>query len=362
MAMTLWPLEEHTKGKHMVLRRYLEAWLPIMGTWNGRILFIDGFAGPGEYDRGEEGSPIIALRALVEHQAQRSIRGDIHFAFIEKEPARAEHLASLVEGWRSKLPPGSTVTVVHGLFDETMTGLLDQLEDRRRSLAPSFVMIDPFGVSGTPMSVIQRILAHTRSEVYVSFMYESINRFGVTPEFRDHLDGLFGCAEWIDGIGIADGRERRDFFYGLYESQLRKAGAEQVVHFDLYEGNRLVYAIFFGTKHHTGSDRMKQAIWKVAPFGNFAFRGTKSPQLTLGIDEPDYEPLKEALKQRFKGERWWTVDEIQNFVASDATEYHIGQLRRHALIPMETNGELEVDENTRRKQRTYPAGTMIRFI
>ena len=43
---TLWPLEPHTRGKHLVLKSYLDAWLPIMGTRNARILVIDGFAGP----------------------------------------------------------------------------------------------------------------------------------------------------------------------------------------------------------------------------------------------------------------------------------------------------------------------------
>ena len=41
---TLWPLEPHTRGKHRVLKSYLDAWLPIMGKRNRRILFIDGFA------------------------------------------------------------------------------------------------------------------------------------------------------------------------------------------------------------------------------------------------------------------------------------------------------------------------------
>jgi three-Cys-motif partner protein len=57
----VWPLEPHTKGKHEVLRHYLEAWFPILGFTQGRIVFIDGFAGPGEYAGGEKGSPLIAL-------------------------------------------------------------------------------------------------------------------------------------------------------------------------------------------------------------------------------------------------------------------------------------------------------------
>ena len=51
----LWPLEPHTTGKHLVLRAYLNAWLPILSSGNSRVLFIDGFAGPGEYAGGEEG-------------------------------------------------------------------------------------------------------------------------------------------------------------------------------------------------------------------------------------------------------------------------------------------------------------------
>ncbi len=60
----LWELEPHTLGKHRVLRAYLDAWFPILSSWRKRILFIDGFAGPGEYKGGEEGSPQIASPLL----------------------------------------------------------------------------------------------------------------------------------------------------------------------------------------------------------------------------------------------------------------------------------------------------------
>ena len=44
---TVWSIEEHTKAKHRILRGYLDAWLPIMSAHNGRLAYIDGFAGPG---------------------------------------------------------------------------------------------------------------------------------------------------------------------------------------------------------------------------------------------------------------------------------------------------------------------------
>ena len=58
---TIWRLDGHTRGKHYVLRFYLNAWLPVMARWERRLLFIDGFSGPGEYQGDEEGSPQIGL-------------------------------------------------------------------------------------------------------------------------------------------------------------------------------------------------------------------------------------------------------------------------------------------------------------
>src|SRR5262249_539649 len=159
---------------------------------------------------------------------------------------------------------------------------------------------DPFGVSDTPMEVITRILRNPRSEVYVSFMYEAINRFKETAEFEQHLDSLFGTPDWRDGMGIADQEKRKQFFYSLYDAQLRRAGAEYVVRFEMYEGQRLVYAIFFGTHKLKGCDKMKEAIWKVAPFGDFAFRGTRSGQLRLDLQMANFKPLEFALTEEFR--------------------------------------------------------------
>jgi hypothetical protein len=46
---TIWPIEPHTAAKHQILRKYLDAWFPILATYNKRIVYVDGFAGPGRY-------------------------------------------------------------------------------------------------------------------------------------------------------------------------------------------------------------------------------------------------------------------------------------------------------------------------
>src|SRR5690242_2162283 len=92
---TIWPLDPHTRAKHEILRRYLRAWTPILSHGGFPVVqYIDGFAGPGRYSNGEEGSPVIALETALEHKA--SIPGKIAFVFIEKDPARADMLAEIV--------------------------------------------------------------------------------------------------------------------------------------------------------------------------------------------------------------------------------------------------------------------------
>ena len=359
---TIWPLEPHTLGKHKVLENYMQAWLPIMTRWNGRVLFIDAFAGPGEYEHGEPGSPVIALQALISHNAQRRMTSEINYLFIEKKKARSDYLEEVLGELEEKLPPNCNYEVINSTFDETLADTLDFLEEQQAQLAPAFVMIDPFGVSDTPMNTIGRILQNPKSEVFISFMYEWINRFKAEPGFGIHLDDLFGCPDWRRGVSLSEDVERKEFFHNLYANQLKAHGAQFVVPFELYEGERHVYTIFFGTNDLTGCDKMKQAIWKIAPFGDFKFKSGLLNQFTLGESVVDFSLLENSLLERFAGQGWQSIECVENFVKSDATHFHSGHLKRKTLRPMETAGKVEVKEGTRKQAGGFPKGTMLRFV
>jgi three-Cys-motif partner protein len=109
---TIWPIEPHTSAKHQILRKYLDAWLPILGTYNKRIIYVDGFAGPGRYTGGEPGSPIVALEAALTHQAK--LPGELVFLFIEKKTDRADHLSAEIA--KLQLTPSFKVQVQRGSF------------------------------------------------------------------------------------------------------------------------------------------------------------------------------------------------------------------------------------------------------
>ncbi len=57
MNSIIWEMDPHTEAKHEILKKYLQAWLPIIGRYNGRVVYLDGFAGPGEYMGGKDNLP-----------------------------------------------------------------------------------------------------------------------------------------------------------------------------------------------------------------------------------------------------------------------------------------------------------------
>jgi hypothetical protein len=80
---TVWKLERHTVAKHVILRAYLNAWLPIMGIHcNGRLTLVDAFCCPGIYEDGEPGSRIVMLNAYLEHRLKDRIEAELIYLFI----------------------------------------------------------------------------------------------------------------------------------------------------------------------------------------------------------------------------------------------------------------------------------------
>ena len=152
---TLWELDPHTKAKHEILRRYLAAWFPILGTYHSRIVYIDGFSGPGRYKNGEPGSPTIALEVAANHR--KSTTGEIVFWFIEERDDRLAHLKQeLAAIQRAGAFQGDSG--VWTLPREVREASLARSKRTRTTLAPTFAFIDPFGFSGIPFSLIERLL------------------------------------------------------------------------------------------------------------------------------------------------------------------------------------------------------------
>lgn len=354
-------MEHHTEAKHSILRRYLQAWVPILTRYHGRVVYIDGFAGPGVYVGGEEGSPVIALRAALEHKDR--IQGEIRFVFIEDDRERLEVLkAEIAEVER---PANFHVDCERGRFDETMSSFLDELEEREDNLAPTFAFVDPFGFSHTPLSVIERIMKYPRCEVLITFMYEEVNRFLSHPEQPENYDALFGCEGWREGIEIEDPRSRKLFVHDLYQRQLRdRCGIRYVRSFEMLNaGNRTDYFLFFGTNNIAGLKKMKEAMWKVDEASGLQFSDATNPdQEVLFSAEPDIADLKRRIVSKFAG-REVAVSAIEEFVVAE-TPYRETHYKKQVLKLMERADPSELEVTIAKEGRragSFPDGTRVKF-
>lgn len=150
---TIWPLKPHTGAKHAILRRYLQAWFPKLTAYHGRVVFVDGFAGPGRYTGGEPGSPLVALDTLMQHSHADLSNKEVVFIFVEEDKDRHRHLAQEISELQA--PGNLKIQAAHATFEEAMSAVLERLGPS--SMAPAFIMIDPFGVKGLPLALVKQL-------------------------------------------------------------------------------------------------------------------------------------------------------------------------------------------------------------
>lgn len=356
---TLWPIERHTLAKHEILRRYLGAWIPILLSNNSKIIYIDGFCGPGQYEDGEPGSPIIALREFLKHSARLTGKAAI-LHFIDERNDRIDHLEGYLAGFT--IPPEIQVTVRLGAFDESFRPLLDGLEAGGFRIAPTFAFIDPFGFSGFPYELICRLLRHPQTEVLINLNVNQINRFLGTPDekIRAYFVELFGTENVLDIIEKHG--DRIPALRLLYQEQLKMC-ARFVRFFEMRDAdNRHIYDLFFASNHPLGHTKIKEAFWKIDPVSGFRFSDATDPRQQIMFQDDPAVQLMIHLDNIFSCQTIDAVD-VREYVL-DETGF-IDSHTTAALKHLEVNGQVEVEpikkDGKRRKKGSYPAGVILKF-
>src|SRR5580700_7092180 len=174
---TTWDADPHTLAKHELLRNYWERWLPILGKGHRRLNYVDGFAGPGSYATGEDGSAVVILKASRDHAHKP--RAAVTFSFVEVRRERAQHLR---EKLAAEFPPGSLPKDWHyfveeGEFEKVLGAAISRIEAGGGRLAPTFAFLDPFGYAGVSMSSVRDLLRFRSCEVLFTFMVGFEMRF-----------------------------------------------------------------------------------------------------------------------------------------------------------------------------------------
>jgi three-Cys-motif partner protein len=290
------------KAKHQLLTRYLAGWFPILSSWNGQVIYIDCHAGRGRHRTGHRGSPVLALRTLMNHNHRSKILAstNIRFAFFEVDHANYECLNRDINSL-GKLPPSVKVSSICSDYEKELWTIARDLKQRGQQLAPAFAFLDPYGFT-LSMDLLNELLDFPKCELLINFMYRYVDMAIRNPTQADNLDALFGCSDWRGVAKIDDYDVRTKKVLSLFSSQLN---AQFVTHLRMRASNGVLkYVLFHATNDRRGREVMKEAIWSVTPDGSFeAFEHHNPNQLVLIQPEPDLKRLKELLWDEFAGEK-----------------------------------------------------------
>lgn len=356
---TTWRLESHTKAKHAILSEYLKAWFPILGRYHGKVVYIDGFAGPGRYVSGEPGSPLVALNIAKDAH----LSGKIVFLFIEEDTRRLQNLKDEIK----KIPWPETfdISTEGGNFEKNLSEILNNLKENDLRPSPIFAFIDPFGFKDVPFDLIRNLLSYERCEVFINFMADSINRWIEHPkeEIRSHIHTLLGSNNVNPVLNAED---RIKALRDQYEAQLKTA-AKFVLSFEMRnKKDRTQYYLFFASNNRMGHIKMKESMWKIDAKGDFSFSAAtyKDQSLFKNFDlNEKIRRLQSDIFDHFKGQSNVSCSSILSYV-EDKTMF-IERHMKKALRWGEDEAKIIVREKkldgNKRKKGTFPGNVLIDF-
>ncbi|AZM50897.1 hypothetical protein DMB38_21375 [Streptomyces sp. WAC 06738] len=323
----VWERDPHTAAKHDLLKRYLEAWAPILLSRNDVITYAEGFAGAGVYKRGEPGSPVVAYEVFA-HALHRFPKR-MCLILMEEDRRRVEELQRQMALAQSRhaddITARLTVDIEQGDFHPA---LLRRLRSTGRLGKPLFVLLDSFGGPDVPYSILHQLGRYRSTEVMVTFEPAFLTRFAESHDGHRQLgDEAFGSQEW-QAVFRQPSSNKFTFLREQYRATLHQAGFTHTLYFEMVdEGGRKLYLIF-GTQHERGLEKMKDAMWNVDPSYGVRYRDPRdSEQQMLDlVFEPDTAPLRRILRDFIsQAPSGRTVQELQRYTLLD-TVYRPAQV------------------------------------
>ena len=227
-----WPCAEHTGAKHDIYRLYLEKWFPILLASSKAyrsVTYAEGFSGPGIYSGGEPGSPVIAIRALVDKVPATT--GIARMLFIDDDQRCVDMLwQTLKQAFPGR--PRSEAAMPVGVFKGTCAADLEaKLDEMKAWGQPIFANLDSWGNAPVPHKLLQRLAANVSSEVIVTLSPQHFVRF--VSNLGEAGDDVFGGdPHWRTVVNLAPEAKSRHILT-CYRQSLHTAGFPYLLDFEL---------------------------------------------------------------------------------------------------------------------------------
>ena len=189
-------LEEHSRAKLDVLRRYLRAYFDTLSGNPARDEFkldlVDGFAGGGIFRDGDNiisGTPLIMLeecRAAQDRLNQNRIKPmhcDFKMHFVDVNPNHTAHLQKVLTD-RGYQVGGEDLVVHTSPFEDVADSIISDILSRQPRSGRSIFLLDQTGFSQVEFALVARILNRLPgAEVILTFASDVlINHLAENPQ------------------------------------------------------------------------------------------------------------------------------------------------------------------------------------
>ncbi|MFF1782625.1 three-Cys-motif partner protein TcmP [Streptomyces virginiae] len=159
--------------KHAILKQYVVPFASKVGKYapDSRVVYLDGYAGPGRYDDGTPGSPALILDSAAAISDFRKLE----CYFVERNRKNYQSLSTLVAEARQQ---GLAAQALQGRAERHLDHVLGAADG-----SPLFAFLDPFGLGITFDALTQRIFGSRRAggqptEVLLNFNANAVRRIG----------------------------------------------------------------------------------------------------------------------------------------------------------------------------------------
>ncbi|MGA3015340.1 MAG: three-Cys-motif partner protein TcmP, partial [Bacteroidales bacterium] len=167
--------------KDEILKKYLPPYLKKVNTLDRGIIIVDGFAGPGIFDDGTRGSPMIIYDIV------KSIGGDnVKIILVNKDP---KHHLKLNKILADQGQTGNIITIL-GTAEDLLKQLKSELTNETL-----FVYLDQFGISGFDFSTLVPYLTRTKAhstEFLMNICVPVIHRLSRKRKFPNAGSTVYG--------------------------------------------------------------------------------------------------------------------------------------------------------------------------
>ena len=272
-------LEEHSKAKLEVLRRYLRAYFDTLGKNPVRDEFrldlVDGFAGGGTFldDDGStvSGTPLIMLeetnaaRERLNENRLKRLHFDCKMHFVDVERDHTDHLRKVLDEHGYQVD-GKKIVVQNSPFEDVADQIITEIQRRQPRAGRSLFLLDQTGFSQVQLSLIARIFQKLpMAEVILTFAtHHLINHLSTTKTLIKAVAPLDisqqQMDEWINQKGGNEGRALIQ--RGLRGHIRRMTGAIYDTPFFIRpEQSRRALWFLHLSRHPTARDVMIQCHW-----------------------------------------------------------------------------------------------------